>query len=450
MTAHGVRRPAGARTASAVPSRGRAHARRARARRGRPHGARLRASDSPGSARASWTTRSSPTTSSPASASADILSQVRDTSITPPFHYLLAHVAVQIGDPDHLGARALARCWARRRCRSSTCSGSRTVGRGAALLGSALLALSPMAVWYGDEARAYATLTFLVVLSTYALLRALDAGRRRGPGGSCSCSPRPASSTRTTPASSCSARRPPGPPGRASPEATAAPARRAGGRHGPDRARLPALDPRLPGPARQQGGDPRHQLPSPAELAHRLGERREAARGAAVRAVGRPARRPGPRAARDRAGGARRGRVVARGRSGRPAPAAARGPRARCSWRCSRVATPVALLLYGIFDTSLYAPRNLLASLPGMCLLLGAAVAADPPALQGASAADGSIAAVALASAAGAARRAPAARPSTRRASTSTATARPARRRAAPPGRAASCSGATRRCAASS
>ncbi|HEU0023812.1 MAG TPA: hypothetical protein VFQ12_04245, partial [Thermoleophilaceae bacterium] len=63
-------------------------------------------------------------------------------------------------------------------------------------------------------------------------------------------------------------------------------------------------------------------------------------------------------------------------------------------------ATPVGLLLYGVFDSSLYAPRNLLASLPALCLLLGAAVAwARPP--LGAVAAGCLIAAVALASAEG-------------------------------------------------
>jgi hypothetical protein len=64
------------------------------------------------------------------------------------------------------------------------------------------------------------------------------------------------------------------------------------------------------------------------------------------------------------------------------------------------VATPVALLLYGIFDTSLYAPRNLLASLPGMCLILGAAVAGIRPPFRTVAAAT-LIAAVAFAGAEG-------------------------------------------------
>ncbi len=108
----------------------------------------------------------------------DILSQVRDTSITPPLHYLVAHVAVQVGDPT-LWVRVPSLLLGAATVPLVYLVGSRTVGRGAAVLGSALLALSPMAVWYGDEARAYATLTFVALLSTYTLLRALEPGRRR-------------------------------------------------------------------------------------------------------------------------------------------------------------------------------------------------------------------------------------------------------------------------------
>jgi 4-amino-4-deoxy-L-arabinose transferase-like glycosyltransferase len=106
----------------------------------------------------------------------DIPSEVRATAITPPLHYLLAHAAAQLGDPTVwvrvpslvLGTAAVPLLYL---------LGTRTVGRGAALLGTALFALSPIAVWYGVEGRAYATLVFLVVLSTYGLVRALQAER---------------------------------------------------------------------------------------------------------------------------------------------------------------------------------------------------------------------------------------------------------------------------------
>jgi 4-amino-4-deoxy-L-arabinose transferase-like glycosyltransferase len=57
--------------------------------------------------------------------------------------------------------------------------GIRTVGRSAALAGAALAAVSPLAVFFSAEARAYMLMAFLVCASTLALLNALD-GRGRG------------------------------------------------------------------------------------------------------------------------------------------------------------------------------------------------------------------------------------------------------------------------------
>ena len=51
-----------------------------------------------------------------------------------------------------------------------------TVGRRAALCGAALVALSPFLIFYSTEARPYALLVLLDLVSTLALLRALDAG----------------------------------------------------------------------------------------------------------------------------------------------------------------------------------------------------------------------------------------------------------------------------------
>jgi hypothetical protein len=108
----------------------------------------------------------------------DVIGQVHDTAITPPLHYLLARVAVELGEPTSwirlpsilLGAATVPITYL---------LGLRTVGRGAALFAAAVAAISPFTVFYGTEARAYATMLFLVVLSTLALLIALDTGRRR-------------------------------------------------------------------------------------------------------------------------------------------------------------------------------------------------------------------------------------------------------------------------------
>ena len=108
----------------------------------------------------------------------DVIGEVHDTAITPPLHYLLARVAVEFGDPTTwirlpsvvLGAATVPLTFV---------LGMRTVGCRAALFAAAVAAISPFTVFYGTEARAYATMMFLVVLSTLALLIALDSGRRR-------------------------------------------------------------------------------------------------------------------------------------------------------------------------------------------------------------------------------------------------------------------------------
>ena len=80
-----------------------------------------------------------------------------------------------------------------------------TVGRRAALLGSLLIALSPFLIYYTTEARAYGLTLLLVLLSTLALLRALESGRFGG--GSPTPSVRARRSTPTTRRSICWRRR---------------------------------------------------------------------------------------------------------------------------------------------------------------------------------------------------------------------------------------------------
>ncbi len=57
--------------------------------------------------------------------------------------------------------------------------GRESVGRAAGLIAAGIMALAPFAAFYGVEARPYASMTFFVILSTLALLRAVrpDAGR---------------------------------------------------------------------------------------------------------------------------------------------------------------------------------------------------------------------------------------------------------------------------------
>ena len=108
----------------------------------------------------------------------DVVQQVHDTSITPPLHYLLAWATVQLGDPTVtvrlpsliLGVATVPLIYL---------LGLRTVGRAAGLAAAFAFAVAPFALFYGNEARAYETLTFLLTLSTLAMLLALDTRRRR-------------------------------------------------------------------------------------------------------------------------------------------------------------------------------------------------------------------------------------------------------------------------------
>jgi 4-amino-4-deoxy-L-arabinose transferase-like glycosyltransferase len=57
--------------------------------------------------------------------------------------------------------------------------GLMTVGRRAGLVGATCVALSPYMIFYSSEARPYMLLLFLALLSTVALLRAVDTGRNK-------------------------------------------------------------------------------------------------------------------------------------------------------------------------------------------------------------------------------------------------------------------------------
>jgi 4-amino-4-deoxy-L-arabinose transferase-like glycosyltransferase len=108
----------------------------------------------------------------------DVLRRVHDTESTPPFHFVLAWAATKLGDPT-VTVRLPSLVLGTALIPFTYLLGSRTIGRIPALLGAAFLALSPFAIWYADEARAYATMAFLAVASALALLNALDTRRRR-------------------------------------------------------------------------------------------------------------------------------------------------------------------------------------------------------------------------------------------------------------------------------
>jgi 4-amino-4-deoxy-L-arabinose transferase-like glycosyltransferase len=105
--------------------------------------------------------------------------EVFHTSITPPLHYVLAWLSVQLGGDDTILVRLPSLILGTAIVPLVFLLGRRVGDVRAGLLAALLMALSPFAIWYSDEARAYAPMMFLVALSTLALLRALDGGGRR-------------------------------------------------------------------------------------------------------------------------------------------------------------------------------------------------------------------------------------------------------------------------------
>jgi mannosyltransferase len=101
-----------------------------------------------------------------------------DQEITPPLYYVVAWLSSKLGDSTAwlqapsvvAGTATIPLVYA---------LGAKTVGRPAGIVGAALTALSPYLIFYSTEARAYALVLLIVLLSTLALLAALDTGRRR-------------------------------------------------------------------------------------------------------------------------------------------------------------------------------------------------------------------------------------------------------------------------------
>ncbi len=97
---------------------------------------------------------------------------------SPPLYFLLAWIAAKIGDPT-VWIRVPSLLAGTAIVPVVYAIGRETVGRVGGLIGAGVMALTPFAVYYGLEARPYATMTFFVALSTWALLRAVRTGAIR-------------------------------------------------------------------------------------------------------------------------------------------------------------------------------------------------------------------------------------------------------------------------------
>jgi uncharacterized membrane protein len=100
---------------------------------------------------------------------ADVRSKME---ITPPLFFIVAWVFARVGDP-FVSLRMVSVLSSSATVPLLYLLGRGTVGRRAGVVAGAFWAVSPMAIFYGVEARAYALMTMLVVVATLAMLRAV-------------------------------------------------------------------------------------------------------------------------------------------------------------------------------------------------------------------------------------------------------------------------------------
>ena len=121
-----------------------------------------------------------------------MLRAIPDSESTPPLYYVLAWLWTQVFGTGEVGMRSLSALLGTATIAAVWALGRRLGGDRAALAAAALVAVNPMLVWFSQEARAYALLILLAVLSALLWLRVLDSafagqssspapGRGRGP-----------------------------------------------------------------------------------------------------------------------------------------------------------------------------------------------------------------------------------------------------------------------------
>jgi mannosyltransferase len=98
----------------------------------------------------------------------------------PPLYYALAWVWTQLTGTGEFGLRSLSALAGVATVPVAYLLGAELRGRRTGLAAAALVAVNPMLLWYSQEARGYALLTFLSALAALYFVRALDAGQRGG------------------------------------------------------------------------------------------------------------------------------------------------------------------------------------------------------------------------------------------------------------------------------
>ena len=110
----------------------------------------------------------------------DMLSTIPDSESTPPLYYVLAWMWTRAAGHGELGMRSLSALAGTMAIPALFAAGRALVSERAGVVAAALAAVSPLLVWYSQEARSYALLMLLATLSLWTFARVLDSPTRRG------------------------------------------------------------------------------------------------------------------------------------------------------------------------------------------------------------------------------------------------------------------------------
>jgi 4-amino-4-deoxy-L-arabinose transferase-like glycosyltransferase len=105
---------------------------------------------------------------------ASMFHRVEVAEDSPPLFFVFAWIGAKVADPTGWGLRVTSLVAGCATVPLLFVTARRIVGDRTGLIGTALFAFSPFAVFYASEARAYSLMAFFLVASTYALLRAID------------------------------------------------------------------------------------------------------------------------------------------------------------------------------------------------------------------------------------------------------------------------------------
>ena len=107
---------------------------------------------------------------------------MKGSESNPPLYYVLAWGWAKAFGTGEVGLRSLSALFGAATVPLAYCIGAELANRRAGLIAAALVAVSPMLIWYSQEARSYALLVFFCAASLLFFARALRTAQRPRPG----------------------------------------------------------------------------------------------------------------------------------------------------------------------------------------------------------------------------------------------------------------------------